>query len=355
MARLQILLDNPTNIYFPSSLITGKVDVQISKPIKATKINVKLIGKAAVKFHFGSEADVYNDKQYIVNRELLLWSSSNGKVEQLSNNQSFQFSFVLPENSPSTFKSKKGEISYKIVAEISIPWSLGSNCSTVHFIVQPSPVNSAELNYPKNIKKENENVKATLSLSKTVFSIGESIPFSLEIFNYSGKNSATVESGIECITSYSGKRSKTSDTRITKTKTVPYDFKSKTVNLHKKRSTTYSRSLEISKDLVATFDGHLLIKVQYSVFAIIRFKNSTKEDTKLSIPIILTSNSPNILPPESTPKIPINSSTNRIQPTAPSLTNSFSAPPRPLSVFAPENQLSSFEPPPPYDSVMMKA
>uniref|UniRef100_A0A914Z5C7 Arrestin C-terminal-like domain-containing protein n=1 Tax=Panagrolaimus superbus TaxID=310955 RepID=A0A914Z5C7_9BILA len=151
-----------------------------------------------------------------------------------------------------------------------------------------------------------------------------------------------------------GKRSKTSDTRITKTKTVPHDFKSKTVNLHKKRSTTYTRSVEISKDSVATFGGNLLIKVQYTVFAIIRFKNSSKEDTKLSIPIIVTSISPNVLQTEVSPKIPINSSTNRIQPTAPSLTNSF-APPRPLSIFAPDNQLSSFEPPPPYDSVMMKA
>uniref|UniRef100_A0AC35FGZ4 Arrestin C-terminal-like domain-containing protein n=1 Tax=Panagrolaimus sp. PS1159 TaxID=55785 RepID=A0AC35FGZ4_9BILA len=352
MARLQILLDNPTNTYFPSSLISGTVDLQISKPIKATKIIIKLIGKAAVKFHSGSEADTYKNKIFIVNRELLLWSSSNVKSEQLSNNQSFQFSFVLPQNSPPTFKSKKGEILFKLVAEISIPWSFGNNCSTVFFTVKPLPIFSTELNLPKEEKKENENLKATLSLPKTVFSIEETIPFSLEIYNNSGKNSATIESGIECITSYTGKRNKTSDTQITKTKAVPYDFKSKTVNLHKRRVTNYTRSLEISNNLVPTFAGNSPIKVQYTVFAIIRFKNSTKEDTKLSIPIIITS--PIDSQVEVSPKIPSDSSPNRIQPTAPSLTNSFASP-RLLSIFSPENQFLSYEPPPPYDTVMIKA
>ena len=160
---IQLLLHNPTLIYRVNSPINGAVVIHPHSS-KVAKITVKLVGKASVKFVMGEMRYISKD-EFIVH-EQTLWQPENGKPEKLNGIQTFPFGFTIPENSAPTFLFKYGRISYKITAEMKVPWSLEGISKKTKLVIIPAHIDltmSPEFGSPKEVTKKMGDFEGTVS------------------------------------------------------------------------------------------------------------------------------------------------------------------------------------------------
>ena len=130
MVNVNIRFIDSVRTFTPGSIVAGVVLVDFNPPTKITKITIKLIGKASTCFSFADERQItrtYAGKQEYIDNEKILWHSHPENADTETIPRELPFSFLLPENCPPSFQSNSAKISYKLVANVDIPWAMDSD------------------------------------------------------------------------------------------------------------------------------------------------------------------------------------------------------------------------------------
>ncbi|XP_042871044.1 arrestin domain-containing protein 3-like isoform X2 [Penaeus japonicus] len=143
--NLSLTLDNPSAVFFAGQTVSGHLTVTCTNDKTFREITIKFHGFSKVHWterkserregktvtktvHYRSSEDYYGSS-------ILVWGT--GQESTLpAGTHNFNFSYVLPQNIPSSFESKIGQVRHVCKAKINVPWGFDKTCS------QPYSVNS---------------------------------------------------------------------------------------------------------------------------------------------------------------------------------------------------------------------
>ncbi|CAL4113597.1 unnamed protein product, partial [Meganyctiphanes norvegica] len=142
MAAIIIIFDNPSPIFFAGQTITGRVQVACQKPTETRGITLNFWGFSRVHWtetrtrHTGTgnnrretrETIHYNSvEEYYANDFLLRGDGTNKEILPPGDHM-FNFSYVLPEQIPSSFESYIGQVRHQCKATLIIPMGFNKYC-----------------------------------------------------------------------------------------------------------------------------------------------------------------------------------------------------------------------------------
>ncbi|XP_023707508.1 arrestin domain-containing protein 17-like isoform X2 [Cryptotermes secundus] len=120
LTDLQLIFDNPQRTYFGGQTVSGQLVVKIDAPEELYSIIVEFKGMASFVKIVGDETYRGYEK-YFKNRVKVF--GGHGKTEVLQSGEHYyQFSMILPNNLPSSFKGEFFHIVYTVKATLDRPW-----------------------------------------------------------------------------------------------------------------------------------------------------------------------------------------------------------------------------------------
>ncbi|XP_065828552.1 uncharacterized protein [Oscarella lobularis] len=190
MVRVTISLNSTaTGVYRPGETISGTVNVNLEKPLEATKLVAMLHGEVNVK----SESKTYLDCEEDVWNKT--GTQSNTQATLAAGGHTFPFSFHLPAQLPSTIEGEKMFIRYRIKAKMFR--KKGENYSDTKdfpvcsfLVMKPDLFESVSKEDQIMIGGRNRSgpVILRVTLAKTAYEPGESIMIGPTVENNSKKS-----------------------------------------------------------------------------------------------------------------------------------------------------------------------
>uniref|UniRef100_A0A914PMQ1 Arrestin C-terminal-like domain-containing protein n=1 Tax=Panagrolaimus davidi TaxID=227884 RepID=A0A914PMQ1_9BILA len=298
--EISIILDNPSGIYAPGSVLTGSVIVLLTKPKKSRRITIHAYGHAKTGFtktHYHeskNEQYHYSCKKSYLDFCTPVWKPSNGaeKEELQPGRHCFNFTIGIPWNCLPNFEGRFGHIRYNIKAEMHVSWSFNLTCEkrfTVLSIMEPTIYNQQPVKgflTQNNTFSSTKFVKAEITLPKKIYACGEQITVSVVVDNHSGTSIESIETGIQTEACYTGE---TSFSVCSKRKTEHECFHSfcKTESIPDGGHDLFRRTFTISKQLPTIADCPIIV-VKHFVYVKINKKGIFSSTVMQTIPIILT-------------------------------------------------------------------
>ncbi|XP_047736942.1 arrestin domain-containing protein 17-like [Hyalella azteca] len=129
-------------IYFPGQLLEGIVKVDVEKSTVCKGITLTCFGEAWTEWKKRSmmgKRYFYNGEVY-GKQKMCLWGEE-GSRNLASGIHEFPFSFVLPEEMPSSFEGPYGFVRYKVKAKAKVPHGLDKRCQVYFSFCQPYDLN----------------------------------------------------------------------------------------------------------------------------------------------------------------------------------------------------------------------
>ncbi|XP_060557998.1 arrestin domain-containing protein 3-like [Ruditapes philippinarum] len=143
----QIVLDNPTGVFYPGQLITGKFELVLTEKKTITAINFISKGQAKCQWTEGAgeNAQFYDGhEKYFHFKECLFGKQQSGKssVKFKPGKYEYPFKVQLPSNIPASFEAFVGQVRYSLKAHIDIRWAKDKYCKKLITIVVPLDLNT---------------------------------------------------------------------------------------------------------------------------------------------------------------------------------------------------------------------
>ncbi|KAK9885191.1 hypothetical protein WA026_010698 [Henosepilachna vigintioctopunctata] len=195
---IKILLNNQGPIY-PGALLQGKVSCNFNSSRDVRSIKIRCYGKEHTEWRgSGKNNPRYTATHYFFQMETKLFEPENSAM--LPGTYTYPFTFLLPENLPSTFEFPYGYIRYSLKGIIDIPLAVDPRDRIDLQLISVLDISTlpANLRQPCHASQESslncclffssEPIKMEAQLNKLVFLPGETIRINLEIQNMSNDN-----------------------------------------------------------------------------------------------------------------------------------------------------------------------
>lgn len=200
----KIILNNPSNIYYPGQIVKGQVTITLDSPKTIRGIIIRFIGEAKTRW----TRDYYHDtiqmrthhsvrhmrgyEQFIM-RQYYMTGGKKNKEELAAGTHTYPFTLDLPEVLPSSFESNIGNIRYTIKVIVERPWRLNQENSLIYTVISPTDYSDNE-RLTKPIKHtlekkffcfrcESGPLKVITNLPQSGYTSGQIIPITCQIDN----------------------------------------------------------------------------------------------------------------------------------------------------------------------------
>jgi len=201
MKQFEIVFFNGEE-YFSGETLTGQIVCNIELPMELKSIRMKLKGKGNVHW---IDSHMFNNttrtKEYS-NSEVFFTSFQNfgtGERHKLAAGEHiYKFSFVLPDDLPSSFAEEYGQITYKATVTINIPLAMDMKCKKEFKIMNRfrfsdfppdnTPTRIEKSKYLRCYCCKSGPITCRCWLPKRGYLPGETLSFSAEIENLSTLN-----------------------------------------------------------------------------------------------------------------------------------------------------------------------
>lgn len=200
----EIILNNPSNIYYPGQIVTGQVRITLDSPKTIRGIIIRFIGEAKTRWR----RDYYHDtmqmrthhsvrhmrgyEQFIMRQYYMIGGKKN-KQELAAGTHTYPFSMDLPEVLPSSFESNIGNIRYIIKVIVERPWRLNQENSIRYTVISPTDYTDNErLTQPVKhtlektlfcFRCKSNPLKVTTTIPQSGYTPGQIIPINCQIDN----------------------------------------------------------------------------------------------------------------------------------------------------------------------------
>ena len=155
LAQFDVDLDNHDGIFYPGTVLSGRVTINISGgPKKLDGVKIAFKGQCNVKFDTQERRRKDSGDEYET-----VWRTHRGSEEYFSFRQfvygdgsetfylnpglhQFPFQFTLPLNIPTSYEGQFGSIRYTIRAVISRPWRFNHEKVRIFTVNNPLDLNT---------------------------------------------------------------------------------------------------------------------------------------------------------------------------------------------------------------------
>ncbi|XP_071544112.1 arrestin domain-containing protein 3-like [Panulirus ornatus] len=123
---LLVVLQPNQPVYFPGQMIKGHIIVKVSSEVSCRGITVtaKGVGKVHWSERRGKTTHYYSSEEEYTRQTVRVWQGRDTGDKIHSGRHRFPFQFVLPHNIPSSFEATHGKVRYQVKAVADIPWGL---------------------------------------------------------------------------------------------------------------------------------------------------------------------------------------------------------------------------------------
>ncbi len=186
--------------YYPGSTVEGVVVVNARKPEDYKDVTIEIHGFASVKWTEarGHDQITYTNNVRYIEEKILLWSREQSTSGNLSiGEHSFPFSVQLPDEAPPSFRSRSGEVSYKLKARLAKTKLLKRDERSEIILDVKSYIPSFSLQ-PRSIELNCSlvscfcfnfgQVKVNCRLPRWGYTVGDDIPLTMQVDNLSNRN-----------------------------------------------------------------------------------------------------------------------------------------------------------------------
>lgn len=293
---IKLFLD--TIHHSPGSTIQGKLMVSVDKPKKYHSIIVTLWGAATVSWQVNRDKHTItlsNLKMY-THQQSLVWKALDSPTGKLPiGEHHFPFGFQLPQDIPPSFKGQHGKVSYTVAAWIMETGGLIRSNRPKHaietFLIvkdeRPRPDIMRLYREPATVDKtktlkflffKSGSISATVTLPRTGFSPGETIPISISVNNQSSRqiHVASILQRVDAFTESRG-------TCMVKSNLIAETLSSPI--MPGTNASYEDRNLRVPSGAYKTMRSCSCISVKYVVIVIIRIPWSFNKILKLPVVI----------------------------------------------------------------------
>ncbi|CAD6199616.1 unnamed protein product [Caenorhabditis auriculariae] len=232
MDTLRVMFDSPEAVYIPGQTVSGRILLELEKPIKARKVTVSFDGKAYTHWtrsETNYDRDIngesrrrtrtidYQASVDYLKGEKILWYCEDGTDQLPAGQYDYPFSFTLNASCPPSFEGEHGYVRYKVRTEIDRPWRFDKSADKC-FTVVPSidlnlypavcrPAQDEDLRDTGAICCRRGTVSLSVQVPKTGFVAGESLYITIFVNNLSSREIDYVQAKLVQRTTYIARRS----------------------------------------------------------------------------------------------------------------------------------------------------
>lgn len=153
--KCKIKLDSPENAYYAGQEIKGQLSIVLTKKTKIRGIYFKIYGYGKCSWceFLQRESDqaprekgqssslVYSSKEdYLSNKSYIVGSKSGRPIELDVGTHTYEFSYTLERNLPSTFKGNYGSIKYKMEFIVEKAWNFNDKYAIPITVIKSQPL-----------------------------------------------------------------------------------------------------------------------------------------------------------------------------------------------------------------------
>uniref|UniRef100_A0A336KQ44 CSON013882 protein n=1 Tax=Culicoides sonorensis TaxID=179676 RepID=A0A336KQ44_CULSO len=187
------ILNKPDRTFNAGDTINYKIIASVHKSFKARHLTVRFKGLAHIEWSSGKSKR--KESQILFKDYKVLWTSGDS-VEFNAGTYEYTGIFCLPDNIPTSFKHDRGYIEYNVKAKYDVPFDIDCWGSLEFFIQNNLNLNEyTNHNHPSNNSVEkrfsfcgcytSDPLQIVVSLPKTIWIVGETIPITIQINNNS--------------------------------------------------------------------------------------------------------------------------------------------------------------------------
>ncbi|XP_055375255.1 arrestin domain-containing protein 3 [Condylostylus longicornis] len=285
--RCKISLNSPESIYFAGQQIKGQVSLTLIKRTKIRGIKFRITGKGKCNWVEFLRRDsqvlaspsakpnprsiIYTAKETYILEELYIFGSNNGRpIELEPGEHTYELTYELDKNLPSSFSGSHGSIKYKTKFIIEKPWTLNEKYTVPITIVKSFPMPPAILNTSSldRFYQVTRNVgvfgggpiSLAAELPKSYVVRGGKLKLKVTVENKSGTHVDRLKFSIkQIVTYYSEQPLCLKKDQITKL------FKKETGGIQKKSTREYEHELQVPSCQPSDVDFSKIIHVKYEV------------------------------------------------------------------------------------------
>lgn len=202
----EIILTNPSNIYYPGQIVKGQVKLTLDAPKTIRGIIIRFIGEAKTRWrrdyyhetaHRRTHHSVRHMRGYeqFIMRQYYMIGGKRSKEQLPAGIHTYPFTLDLPDVLPSSFESRIGNIRYTIKVIVERPWRLNQENSIRYTVISPTDyTDNARLTQPLKhtleksffcFRCESGPLKVITILPQSGYVPGQIIPITCEIDNKS--------------------------------------------------------------------------------------------------------------------------------------------------------------------------
>ncbi|XP_069691681.1 arrestin domain-containing protein 17-like isoform X1 [Periplaneta americana] len=222
LINLNIIFDNPQNIYFCGQTVSGRLLVNTDSPKKLRSIVIKFKGEA--ECHWSETRTVrrngrnhthtvhYRGHELYFDNRVKLFGGSGDTETLPPGEHSFQFSMILPIHLPSSFEGSHGFVRYTVKAILDRPWKFDHEVKNAFTVLSHLDLNLDPRNREPFKVEDSKHFccccckSGPLTLVTVIpargFVPGQSIPLTVEVDNASNVNIYEVVCELQKIVTY---------------------------------------------------------------------------------------------------------------------------------------------------------
>ncbi|XP_055855970.1 arrestin domain-containing protein 17 [Episyrphus balteatus] len=180
--RVEIKLNSPNNSYFTGQEISGQICFFLTKKTKIRAINLQVIAKGKCKWMEMYHKDIYgnvNSRQlFYTGKQIYLNDTVNVPyvpargIELAPGELSMDFTYLLSQDLPSSFKGSYGSIKYKLKVVIQKPWTFDEKYTIPLTIVRNVAVSILDEIYEDITYRFRPDICQTTTRNVSIFGSG---------------------------------------------------------------------------------------------------------------------------------------------------------------------------------------
>ncbi|XP_031836205.1 arrestin domain-containing protein 17 isoform X2 [Nomia melanderi] len=189
--RIDIVLDQPQQVYYSGQQISGHVHLDVSEPVNVLGIRLKYKGEAQVYFTDRSAGIRRKFSAFESYLHVETYLAGDGKEKSTITGGVYPFSLTLPENLPCSFEGRYGRVRYSIRALLDVTTIYRFSTNIIPFTVAPildlnrDPLAALPINIQQSkvYMGQTEPISVSMSLPVHSYVPGQTIPIKIALTN----------------------------------------------------------------------------------------------------------------------------------------------------------------------------
>ncbi|XP_076455115.1 arrestin domain-containing protein 4-like [Babylonia areolata] len=280
--------------YQPGEVIRGEVRIKVARPTALRIVTIRVVGEGTVSWREEGEGSIHQaDEKYLDASKVVLDTKDSQPHNLDPGYHEFSFEYLLPENLPSSYIGKFGNVTYTMKATVAGVKSIDTAITSEPFLILRRAVLPEQALQPAALSQEKRlwgsctfgKISAQVSVEARGGVPGEDLFMHAQIKNHSQRTVTAMQASLVMLSTYHARKNTTHFRQVVSKKRDEFD-----VGHNLGRRWNYVR-LTIPPYIPETHLDHCdIIEIDY--FFQFRVEISGGAELKVELPFLIGSHLP---------------------------------------------------------------